>query len=148
MATDSEKIVHHLNGFLEGVALFSTLFLSNGAVAFEAELLAPGTLPERAARQTTEAEFQAVLLQWLRFGIVERPAHAPEASPTSSEKALLGVTSDALGEVMVQIRQLFGGNEFRVYCPLEKMHPVEVLQDEFVFTSANTQLYLRGGWSD
>ncbi|WP_046245407.1 hypothetical protein [Hymenobacter terrenus] len=155
MVINRNNKAHQINGYLDGVAVFSSMFLRNGAVTFETELLEPGSFQKSAARESTETEFKVVMLQWLRFGLIERYANelsalgpAVVAGNNSYERALLMATDDVITEALNHIREFFFGEEFKIYYPLKKIKSIEVLQDEFVFMSTEAQLYIRGGWSD
>jgi hypothetical protein len=155
VSVDKENTAKHINGFLHGISIFSSMFLNNGKVSFEAELITwKDFLKDN--KEVSKIEFQETLLQWMRFGIIDRYANIESAfapplmkSENQTELTLLEATDDAKDIVMDQIEvDFFNSEGFRIYRPLEKIRSIEVLQDEFVFRNKDLILYLRCGWSD
>lgn len=149
ISANNDMLIYELNGFLRGIAVFSSMFVKSGECHFEFKKISADALGQKMLKSITRENFAFELDRWFAYGINDFMSMPEEKLAAAYHREMLERASDARDHFIIYLNEkLFRNKKWEVLYAEEKIEDAKPIQDEYLFKGNGEIFYLRLGWSE
>lgn len=149
VSVNSEPAVHELNGFLCGIAVFSSMFVKSGECVFHFKKINPDLLKQKMLKPVTRENFAFELDRWFAYGLNDFMSPPEEKLAAAYHREMLEKASEGRDHFLELLNtKIFGNKKWELLYAEEKLEDAASLQDEYLFKGNGEVYYLRLGWKE
>lgn len=147
--SETEKVLHELNGFLQGIAVMSDMFLKSGACRFEFKRLSPDFNGGKMLKPVDREDLAFELDRWFSYGMSSWMSTPEHKMAAAYHREIEEAAKQARDRFFARIESdIFRKRKWEILYAEEKIEDQQSLQDEYLFRCNGEMYYLRLGWSE
>ena len=149
ISANTEFSVHELNGFLRGIAVFSSMFVKSGECAFYFKKIDPELLKQKMLKPVSRENFAFELDRWFAYGLNDFMSPPEEKLASAYHREMQEKASQGRDHFLELLdKNIFGNKKWELMYAEEKLEDASSIQDEYLFKGNGSVYYLRLGWQE